>query len=37
MLTVKVDKKNRLNGEISNAEKNKPNTIATVTWRFMTK
>ncbi len=36
-LTVKTDKKNGLIGEISKAEKNKPNTIGKVTWRFMTK
>mgnify|MGYP000868614023 FL=1 len=36
-LTVKPDKKNGLIGEISKAEKNKPNTIGKVTWRFMTK
>jgi alpha-glucosidase (family GH31 glycosyl hydrolase) len=36
-LTVKADKKNRLTGEISKAERNKPNTIGKVTWRFMTK
>ena len=36
-LTVKTDKKNRLTGEISKAERNKPNTIGKVTWRFMTK
>ena len=36
-LTVKADKKNRLIGEISKAEKNKPNTIGKVTWKFMTK
>ncbi len=35
-LTVKADKKNRLVGEISKAEKNKPNTIGKVTWKFMT-
>jgi alpha-D-xyloside xylohydrolase len=34
---VKADKKNRLIGEISKAEKNKPNTIGKVTWKFMTK
>lgn len=36
-LTVKTDKKNGLIGEISKAEKNKPNTIGKVTWRFITK
>ncbi|MCE5206597.1 MAG: DUF5110 domain-containing protein [Porphyromonadaceae bacterium] len=36
-LTVKTDKKNRLIGEVSKAEKNKPNTIGKVTWKFMTK
>lgn len=36
-LTVKTDKKNGLIGEISKAEKNKPNTIGKITWRFMTK
>jgi alpha-glucosidase (family GH31 glycosyl hydrolase) len=36
-LTVKSDKNNKLFGEISKAEKNKPNTIGKVTWRFMTK
>lgn len=35
-LTVKTDKKNRLIGEISKAEKNKPNTIGKIKWRFMT-
>lgn len=35
-LTVKADKMNKLIGEISKAEKNKPNTIGKVTWRFMT-
>lgn len=35
-LTVKADKMNKLIGEIFKAEKNKPNTIGKVTWRFMT-
>lgn len=35
-LTVKADKKNRLTGEVSRAERNKPNTIGKVKWRFMT-
>ncbi|MCE5178381.1 MAG: DUF5110 domain-containing protein [Porphyromonadaceae bacterium] len=36
-LTVKADKKNKLVGEISKAEKNKPNTIGKIAWKFMTK
>jgi alpha-D-xyloside xylohydrolase len=36
---IKVEKDNngKLSGSISLPEKNKPNTIGSVTWRFMTK
>jgi alpha-D-xyloside xylohydrolase len=36
-IEIKKDKKNRLAGSISPAEKGKPNNIGTVTFRFMTK
>ena len=35
-IKVTRDKKGRLHGTISKAEKGKPNSIATVTWKFMT-
>lgn len=35
-IKVTRDKKGRLHGIISKAEKGKPNSIATVTWKFMT-
>jgi len=34
---VTRDKKGKLKGAISKAEKGKPNSIANVTWKFMTK
>ena len=36
-ITVTRDKKGKLKGAISKAEKGKPNSIANVTWKFMTK
>lgn len=36
-IEIKKDKKNRLAGSVSAAEKGKPNNIGTVTFRFMTK
>ena len=35
-ITVTRDKKGKLKGTISKAEKGKPNSIANVTWKFMT-
>ena len=35
-LSVSMDKEHKLNGTISNAEKNKPNTVGKVHWKFMT-
>ena len=36
-ITVTRDKKGRLKGSISKAEKGKPDNIATVSWKFMSK
>lgn len=36
-LTVVADKNQKLRGEISKVEKNKPNTIGKIQWKFMTK
>ncbi len=35
-LSVSMDKEQKLKGAISNAEKNKPNTVGKVHWKFMT-
>lgn len=35
-ITVKRDKKGRLQGSISKTEKGKPNNIASISWKFMT-
>ena len=36
-IKVEKDKKGKLKGTVSGPEKGKPNTIANITWNFMTK